>query len=142
MPAAAAHAGTYDVKACYIGGPNESWQAPFDAYTQASAVCGGSNIGIQASNRISGSAAPVGSGARLQFIAPGGTRITRVTGSLMADGTGGWNAGLHDDGAGQWIICCTTWNTWQPFNAGRAMTSVSALLVCGRQSGCDRDITH
>jgi hypothetical protein len=142
MIPAGASARTYDVKACYDGGPNRSWQAPYDAFTQAWPICVSRTVGMQASNRLDPSPAPVGSRGRLQFIAPAGTRIVRVTGSLMADGTGGWNSGLHDDGAGQWLNCCTTLNTWQPFNVGRGMSSVSALIFCGRASGCDRDDAH
>jgi hypothetical protein len=137
----AAEAGTYDVPACFGGGPNRSWQPRADSFTQVSAVCAG-GAGIEATNRLASSLAPPSSNAALVFTAPPGTRITRVRGDIKENGTGGWMAGLHDETARQWINCCTTLNTWQPFNIGRGMTSVAALLHCGGSGGCQRDLPH
>jgi hypothetical protein len=152
--AADASAGTYTVRACQSDGINRSWQAYHsDGYTDAYVECPGGvtvggheNEGMVARNTGGPGAAPPISHARVFFDAPPGARVVQVTGQMKQSGTGGWQAGLYDDTAGRWAWCgpsCTSsFGQWLGVSVGLSSTRVSALVVCGSGSGCDRDGLH
>jgi hypothetical protein len=147
----AAHAGQYTVTSCFGDGVNNSWQ-PFhgnghvDAYSDCPggvSVNGRQTAGMVARNTYGSAAAPGLTMAEVFFDAPAGGRIVRVTGEINQTSTNGWQAGIHDDGAGQWrwcgTSCLSTFGGWYGFDIGGLSTNrVSAYVICGRQS-CARD---
>ncbi len=151
LVAADTSAGTYTVRACQSDGINRSWQTfHSDASTDAYVECPGglvanghTNEGMVARNTGGPGAAPALSAGKLFFDAPPGARIVQVTGQIKQNGTGGWQAGLYDEGARRWAYCgpscLSSFNNWLGFNVGLSTTRVSALVICGRGSGCDRN---
>lgn len=146
---AGASAGTYDVTACFDDTVNNSWQ-PFQhtGFAEAGFQCpskapnGAWTEGMFARNTRGSSTAPYFSHARVSFLAPPGARIIEVRGFTKLNGTGGWEAGLHDEPANRWVMCCSTLNTWQPFTVRLSTSHIAALAMCAAPSGCSRDGFH
>ena len=145
---AGASAGTYEVKACFGDSANNSWTAWrtdgfVDAYSQCpSTVNGAPTEGMVARNTGGPGTVPFFAHARLTFEAPHGAQIIQVRGLSKQNSTGGWEAGLHDEVANRWAMCCSTLGTWQPFTVQLSTTKVAALAMCNRRPSCSRDGLH
>ena len=143
-----ASAGTYEVRACFGDSANNSWvgwrsNGFADAYAQCpSTVNGVATEGMVARNTGGPGTAPHFSHARLTFEAPHGAQVIQVRGLTKQNSTGGWEAGLHDEVANRWAMCCSTLGTWQPFTVQLSTTKVAALAMCVRQPSCSRDRLH
>ncbi|MEA2132201.1 MAG: hypothetical protein QOC68_110, partial [Solirubrobacteraceae bacterium] len=110
--APAALAGQYTVTACFDT-INHSWQpyASNGAVTSYIDCPGGVSVngrlteGMVARNTGGPASAPAYSNAKVYFDAPAGARIVRVTGEINQTSTGGWEAGIRDEGMGRWLWC-------------------------------------
>ena len=144
LAAAPAHAGSYDVKACYSvpgGGSigNGSWAAEAPGpYVTAYTDCPGDGI----VTRMSGGegTAPYTASARHVFTAPEGAAVVRFRGNVKVDGRNGWYGGFVDT-TPQWIWCgtgCSSWGQHWGFDVGMATAQLSAQVTCGNPGGCPR----
>ena len=148
-------AGTFAVHACHSDGVNHSWQAfHSNGYTAAYTECPGGvyanghlNEGMVARNTGGGGSAPIASHAEVFFTAPPGARVVGLSGQVMLQRTGSWQAGIHDDTANRWVWCgdkcLSSFDQWVGFNLGGLSSGrVSAFVICAYSGGCDRDSRH
>ena len=137
--AAPAHAGTYDVKACYGPFGNASWGAEVSSpYATAYANCPGEGIVARMSGAPTGNA-PYATGARNVFTAPPGTRAIRFQANVNQIAERGWAAGLVDS-TPRWLWCnsCTTWTPYSHFDVWMNSPQLFAQVTCGNPAGCPR----
>ena len=66
----------------------------------------------------------------------------RMVGETKQYSAQGWRAGIHDETMNQWVSCCSTLSTWQPFQLDLSTSRVAALVICESQGGCRRDAQH
>ena len=149
--AGSAQAGTYQVRACHADGINASWGAVHDGTTDAYFECPGGvagagrpTDGMIARNTYSTARAPGFSSAMVFFDAPPGASVAGISGEARLAASGGWQAGVRDQGSGSWLWCgpncLTTYGGWYPFSAGGLATGrLAGLLICASGDGCDRD---
>jgi hypothetical protein len=130
---ATARAGTYTVTACQIDWVNNSWAGHrSNEHVEAFTSCFGE--GLSARNAGGYLNAPASRGM-VYFDAPSGARILRISGEAKQHSTGGWLAGIRDEGLGRWLWCgpgcLSTFGTWAGFDIGNLSTGrVAAVVEC------------
>lgn len=137
-----AEAGVYTVTACQIDGVDNSW-APFRSNEHVEAFTSCSGEGLTARNSGGYLSVPPWSRGMVYFDAPPGARIVRVSGEARQNSTGGWLAGIRDEGLGRWLWCgpgcVSTFGTWAGFDIGNLSTGrIAAVVECGG-SPCKRE---